>query len=204
MGALFTTQGKYEKALEYYKRALAGRGKSLGKGHPDTLCAVSSIARVFREQGKYDEALEWSRRALAGKEKTLGKGHPDTLLNILGIAIVPQNQGKYDKALERDTQALARGEEFLGKDDPVTLSAVNSMEELFQCQEKYDEALQWYDEQFSGERSPPRYAPHCPWYGKCLSGPGKVRQGTGAARASTRWAKEAPGRGPPSYALYCP
>ena len=71
MANVLQKQGKYDEALEWYKRALTGDEKSLDKNHPDTLSTVYSMASVFQKQGKYDEALEWYRRALAGQEKSL-------------------------------------------------------------------------------------------------------------------------------------
>jgi tetratricopeptide (TPR) repeat protein len=79
MGTVFNGQGEYGKALEWYRRALDGREKTLGKDHPDTLETVHNMASVFDGKGEYGKALEWYRRALDGREKTLGKDHPDTL-----------------------------------------------------------------------------------------------------------------------------
>jgi tetratricopeptide (TPR) repeat protein len=79
MASVFDNQGQYEKALEWYRRALEGREKTLGKDHPSTLHTVHNMALVFDHQGQYEKALEWYRRALDGYEKTLGKDHPDSL-----------------------------------------------------------------------------------------------------------------------------
>jgi tetratricopeptide (TPR) repeat protein len=42
--AVYDNQGDYSKALEWYGRALAGREKSLGNDHPDTLTTVNNMA----------------------------------------------------------------------------------------------------------------------------------------------------------------
>jgi len=76
---VYTMQGDYSKALEWHGRALAGREKSLGKDHPDTLNTVNNMALVYENQGGYGKALEWYGRALAGLEKSLGKDHPSTV-----------------------------------------------------------------------------------------------------------------------------
>ena len=88
MANVFYNQGKYDEALDWYRRALSGKEKSLGKDHPNTLSTVHQIANVFSSQGKYDEALDWYRRALSGKEKSLGKDHPDTLSTVHCMANV--------------------------------------------------------------------------------------------------------------------
>ena len=71
--------GEYDKALEWYQRALEGREQALGKDHPSTLSTVNNMAIVFQSMGEYDKALGWYQRALEGKEKALGKDHPSTL-----------------------------------------------------------------------------------------------------------------------------
>ena len=79
---IFAYQGKYDEALKWYRRALAGEEKFLGKGHPNTLSTIHSMAGVLSSQEKYDEVLEWHRQALAGREKSLGMGHPNTLSTV--------------------------------------------------------------------------------------------------------------------------
>jgi tetratricopeptide (TPR) repeat protein len=63
----------------WYQRALDGREKTLGKGHPDTLATFHNMASVFDNQGEYDKALTWYQRAFDGREKMLGKNHPHTV-----------------------------------------------------------------------------------------------------------------------------
>ena len=71
--------GGYEKALEYYERALKGREKTLGKTHPDTLSTVMNIANVYNDGMKdCEKAEELYRRALEGYEAQLGKDHEHT------------------------------------------------------------------------------------------------------------------------------
>ncbi|KAF3155068.1 hypothetical protein TWF788_006463, partial [Orbilia oligospora] len=55
---VFSNQGKYDEAMQWYERALAGSEKALGKDHPSTLSTVNNIAAVFDNQGKYDEAMQ--------------------------------------------------------------------------------------------------------------------------------------------------
>jgi hypothetical protein len=48
-------QGKYEAAEEVRRRALDGREKTLGKGHPDTLMSMDNLALALENQSKYEE-----------------------------------------------------------------------------------------------------------------------------------------------------
>jgi tetratricopeptide (TPR) repeat protein len=66
---MFYGQGKYDKALEHYQRALNIREKALGPEHPDVASSLSNLGEVFNKQGKYDKALRNYERALAICEK---------------------------------------------------------------------------------------------------------------------------------------
>ena len=79
MANVFQNKGQYDKALEWYQRALDGSEKVLGKDHPGTLGTVQNMATVFQNKGEYDKALEWYQHALNGQEKALGRGHPTTV-----------------------------------------------------------------------------------------------------------------------------
>jgi tetratricopeptide (TPR) repeat protein len=150
VGSTLYEMGDYQGALEWYRRALDGREKTLGKDHPNTLSTVHSMAIVFDNQGEYDKALEWDQRALDGREKTLGKDHPNTLSTVHNMAGVFTKQGEYDKALEWYQRALDGCEKTLGKDHPNTLCTVHSMAIVFDNQGEYDKALEWYQRALDG------------------------------------------------------
>jgi tetratricopeptide (TPR) repeat protein len=85
VGSHFVEQIMYDEALEWYRRAVAGREKVLGGEHPDTLYSISIIAAILHSQGKYDEAIEWHGRTLVGRQKVLGHDDPDTQRSIRNL-----------------------------------------------------------------------------------------------------------------------
>ncbi|KAF3112319.1 hypothetical protein TWF706_010906 [Orbilia oligospora] len=97
---IFSNQSKYDKAIQWYNRALASRKKALGKDHPSTLSTVNNIAAIFNKQSKYNKVMQWYDRALTSREKALDKNHPLTLNTVHNIALVFDNQDKYDKAIQ--------------------------------------------------------------------------------------------------------
>ncbi|KAF3271333.1 hypothetical protein TWF217_005731 [Orbilia oligospora] len=139
---VFFNQGKYDEAMQWYKRALAGFEKAFGKDHPLTLTIFNNIAGVFFNQSKYDEAMQWYERALASKEKVLGKNHPSTFDTVHGIATVFDEQGRYDEAIKWYKRALAGYEKVLVKTHPSILSTIHNIAVVFSKQRKYDEAIQ--------------------------------------------------------------
>ena len=47
---------KYEKALEFYEKALKIRLKKLGEDHPDVAQTYNNMANVYENQSKYEKA----------------------------------------------------------------------------------------------------------------------------------------------------
>ena len=88
----------YEKALEYYERALKGKEKTLGKTHPNTLSTVYNIAIVYNDGLKdYEKAEEFYRRALEGYEAQLGKDHEYTKDGAHNLALCLEQAGEKEK-----------------------------------------------------------------------------------------------------------
>ena len=54
--ALLQTQGKFNEAEVYFRRALAGREAISGKTHVVTLECMDGLAGLLCAQGKFDEA----------------------------------------------------------------------------------------------------------------------------------------------------
>ena len=90
MALIYYAQGEYEKALEYYGKALAIRERVLGTEHPDTATTYNNMAGVYEDQGDYEKALEYYGKALAIRERALGTEHPSTATtynNMAGVSV---------------------------------------------------------------------------------------------------------------------
>ena len=106
IGWSYKDLGDYNKALEYYGKALEIKESKLGKDHTDTAATYNNIAGVYDANGDYDKALEYYGKALKIVESKLGKDHPDTATTYNNIALVYKAKGDYDKALEYFLKAL--------------------------------------------------------------------------------------------------
>jgi tetratricopeptide (TPR) repeat protein len=87
-----------------YKRALAGREKTLGPTHTSTLDLVNGLGVIYYNQGRLVEAEAMYKRALAGMEKALGARHQSTM----GIANNLANLHDRQAALQRLERSTAR------------------------------------------------------------------------------------------------
>jgi len=52
----FDKQGQYQKALELYERALAGRQKALGVDHSYTQTTLRGLANLHKRAGQTEQA----------------------------------------------------------------------------------------------------------------------------------------------------
>ena len=61
----------YDKAIEYYNKALEIDLKINDPEHPDTATTLNGIALVYKNQGKPEESLKYNFRALKIREKKI-------------------------------------------------------------------------------------------------------------------------------------
>ncbi|KAK6350000.1 hypothetical protein TWF696_006252 [Orbilia brochopaga] len=148
-GTVFKSQGKYEEAMKWYERTLAGYD-ALDKDARERFQMITNIADILNQQRKYDEALELYEEARAGLEKILGAEHTETLVVINNMANALSLQGKYDEALELHMRDLAASEKVWGKDHLETLITVGNIAYILQNQGQYDKAMRWYERALAG------------------------------------------------------
>ena len=109
---------QYDKALEYYQKALEIRKQVLGESHPDVALSYNNIGVVYDAQGYYDRALEYHQQSLEIRKQVLGESHPDVALSYNNIGVVYYAQGDYDRALEYYQKSLEITLKIFGKNHP--------------------------------------------------------------------------------------
>ena len=144
IGWSYNDLGDYNKALEYYEKALKIKESKLGKDDTDTTATYNNIAGVYYAKGDYDKALEFHEKTLIIKESKLGNDHPSTATTYNNIAGVYSAKGDYDKALEYYGKALEISESKLGKDHPDTANTYHNMAGVYYAKGDYDKALEYY------------------------------------------------------------
>ncbi|KAL7270152.1 hypothetical protein RUND412_007148 [Rhizina undulata] len=153
IAGVFFDEGRFDEALVWYRKALAGQRKSIlfwKKDSAEILSVRHNMALVFTRQGLYVQALELYQKALTGKEKEYGKDDPETLTTVDNIASVYSNLGRFEEALEWHNRALTGMEKSRGKDHPDILTIVNNIGLVYKRQERYEEALEFYERALAG------------------------------------------------------
>lgn len=69
---------RYDKALEYFDRALRNAQRQYGEEHPDVAKSYNNIGEVYDKQGDYAKAMENYCTAYQIRHSILGADHPKT------------------------------------------------------------------------------------------------------------------------------
>lgn len=132
----------YEKALEYYTRALEIRQK----GVPTINLAdiYSKLGAVYNEIGEPDKAIDYHTKALRIKEKLLGTDNPMTAATYNSLALIYKEQGDFDKALDYNFKTMRIRERVLGAEHPLTARTYSHLGRIYLNKAEYNKALDYY------------------------------------------------------------
>ena len=104
IGGVYDSRGDYDKALEYYQKALNIGLKIYGtEEHPNIAIRYSNIGLAYSNKGDYDRALEYYEKALNIAIRLLGKEHPSTIIvaeNMLYVCEKTENTECIEKCRE--------------------------------------------------------------------------------------------------------
>jgi tetratricopeptide (TPR) repeat protein len=114
LGNLYIEQEKYEKAEEYYLKAIES-------GDND---ALNNLGILYRNQKKYEKAEKYYLKAIES-------GDNDALMNLGNLY---NEQKKYEKAEEYYLKAIESGDN----------DALNNLGILYRNQKKYEKAEEYY------------------------------------------------------------
>ena len=145
IGVVYRDLGDYDKALEYYFKALEITKEVLGEKHPDTASSYNNIGAVYHKLGDYDKALEFYNKALEIRKDVLEENHPDTASSYNNIGVVYSNLGDYKKALEYYIKALEIFKEVLGEKHRDTAGSYDNIGIVYHKLGDYDKALEFYN-----------------------------------------------------------
>ena len=96
----------YNKALDYYNRALRNALMEYGKIHSDVAICYNNVGFIYHIQGDYSNALKYYNEALDIWLYINGVNHPYIAKSYNNIGGVYNSQGDYEKAMEYYNKAL--------------------------------------------------------------------------------------------------
>ena len=146
LASWYEKNNNFEKAFEFYNKAIVICEKILGKDHLTTAKTYHNIAGICHNQGMYNEALEFYDLALEIRERVLGKNDPTTAITYNDKAVVYNKQGEYGEAIKYYSKVLDLGESYFSL---LIVTAYNNIAGVYIDLCKYEEALMFYDNALS-------------------------------------------------------
>jgi tetratricopeptide (TPR) repeat protein len=149
LGAEWNAKGKYDKAIEYYEKALKSDLKVFGEDHPDVATYRSNLGEAWKAKGEYDKAIEYYEMALKSDIKTFGENHPRVAIRWNNLGEVWRAKGEYDKAIEYYEKALKSDLKTFGENHPNVATYGNNLGTALHANGEYDKAIEYLEKALS-------------------------------------------------------
>ena len=145
-GYTFDRIAQYDKAIEYFGKALKFGLKTFGEDHPDIATIWNNYGLAWKEKGEYDKAIAYYEKALKSNLKNFGEDHPEVATIWCNLGDAWNAKGQYDKAIEYHEKALTSGFKTFGEDHPNVAIIWNSYGSVWKEKGQYDKAIAYYEQ----------------------------------------------------------
>ena len=145
LGTAWNAKGKYDKAIEYYEKALESDLKAFGEDHPDVATYRNNLGSAWKAKGEYDKAIEYYEKALKSDIKTFGEDHPKVATRWNNLGEVWWAKGEYDKAIEYYEKALESDTKTFDEGHPKIAAYRNNLGVAWSAKGEYDKAIEYLE-----------------------------------------------------------
>ncbi|MBF0566466.1 MAG: tetratricopeptide repeat protein [Nitrospirae bacterium] len=139
------TMGQYNRAIEYYEKALAIDLASFGDKHPNVAIYNNNIGLAWDSLGQYDRAIGYYEKALTIDLAAFGDKHPNVAIYNNNVGGAWYSLGQYDRAIEYFEKALAIILAASGDKHPQVAIYNNNIGLSWQSLGQYDRAIGYYE-----------------------------------------------------------
>ncbi|CAF1130426.1 unnamed protein product [Adineta steineri] len=139
-------QGDYEQAIEYHRKALEIRRKTLPINHPSLSTSYSNIGFVYSNMGEYSKALSFYKTAFEIEEKALPANHSSLAMSQGNIGGVYYSMGAYSKAISFYEKALEIQKKTLPANHPSLATSYSNIGAAYTQMGEYSESLSFFEE----------------------------------------------------------
>jgi Tfp pilus assembly protein PilF len=148
--ALLYAEGRYDEALDTYRRGLGLAEKASGPASLDVSVIATNIGGMHEELAQYDQAVPYFERGLAIREKLLGPEHPEVAQSLRGLGHALAYVGQAQRALSLLERAQATAERALGADHGMVALVLGCLGDALQASGRSDDALARYEQAAAG------------------------------------------------------
>ena len=144
-GSTFDTLAQYDKAIEYYEKALKSDLKTLGEDHPNVAIRWNNLGAAWNAKGEYDKAIEYYEKVLKVFILTFGEDHPWVATGWNNLGMAWDAKGEYDKAIEYYEKALKSDIKTFGEEHPNVATSWNNLGSAWQAKGESDKAIEYLE-----------------------------------------------------------
>ena len=145
LGAAWNAKGNYDKAIEYYEKALNSDLKNYGEDHPNVATYRNNLGATWKAKGEYDKAIEYYEVALNSDLKNFGENHPKVATRWNNLGEVWRAKGKYDKAIGYYEKALNSDLKNFGENHPNIAAHQNNLGVAWNAKGEHDKAIEYLE-----------------------------------------------------------
>lgn len=127
MATVYHKQGKYDAAVDAYKKALDGYVDSFGDDHPQALIIRSNLGEIYRDKGQYAAAADMLEVALKSARKLKQGGQLAQAMILNGLGNLYSDMSDTERAVERYEAAIEIMEREKGPKDQDVLTMKNNI-----------------------------------------------------------------------------
>ena len=116
MGMVHEAQGRYSRAMRFYKDGLRAQRSALGSDHVDVAATLNAMGSLYEKTGDIQLSMKCFEEALDIYRSRLGDDHTDTAVSLNNVGQVQSQLGDYDSALASYSEAMRVMKKNLGEE----------------------------------------------------------------------------------------
>ena len=145
LGAAWNGKGNYDKAIEYYEKALKSDLENFGEDHPNVATYRNNLGATWKAKGKYDKAIAYYEKALKSDLNNFGENHPKVATRWNNLGEAWRAKGEYDKAIGYYEKALKSGLKNFGDNHPNIAAYRNNLGVAWNAKGEHDKAIEYLE-----------------------------------------------------------
>ncbi len=153
IGMSYTDQNDYEKAQEYFKKAISLEETETDPYEKTIALCYCHIGEVLRRQKRYSEALEICEKARQIQLQFLPSNHPDIAIVYSNMSQIYSSLNDYVNAIDYMKQALVVQQDSIIPTHPLLAEMYYNLSKMLYEQHEYQEALRYIKQAYGIHRN---------------------------------------------------
>ena len=153
MGMVHEAQGRYSRAMRFYKDGLRAQRSALGSDHVDVAATLNAMGSLYEKTGDIQLSMKCFEEALSIYRSRLGDDHTDTAVTLNNVGQVQFQLTEYDNAMESYSEALRIMKKNLGEEHRNVAATMHNIGLVYTARGQYSDALKIYRTVLNSQRA---------------------------------------------------